>query len=218
MAKLVWDSDGKRYYETGIKNVVLYPKTGTSGAYAAGVAWNGVISISENPSGGEANPIYADNIKYLNLISQEQFGFGIEAYTYPDEFTQCDGTADLEVGAKVTQQPRKQFGLCYRSEEGDDTNGLNAYQLHFVYGCLASPSGKDHNTINETPEAMTFSWDVSTTPIEVEGFKPTAHIIVDSRKANATKLGYLEDLAYGSSSSTASLPTPAQIKSLLASG
>lgn len=219
MSKLVWDASGERYYETGVKNVVLYPKTGSNGAYSEGVAWNGVIGISENPSGGEANPIYADNIKYLNLMSNEEFGFSIEAYTYPDEFEQCDGSAPFAQGAIITQQARKEFGLCYRTEVGNDADGLNAYKLHIVYGCLASPSGKDHNTINESPEAITFSWEVTTTPIEVAGFsKPTAHLVIDSRTADATKLAQLEALLYGSggqSAANAQLPDPATIATTL---
>lgn len=215
MAKLVWDQSGERYYESGVRNVVLYPKTGTNGAYANGVAWNGVTSIAENPSGGEANPIYADDIKYLNLMSSEQFGCTIEAYTYPEEFEQCDGTAVLADGALITQQSRKEFGLCYRTGVGNDADGLKDYKLHIVYGCLASPAAKDHNTINESPEAMTFSWTITTTPVEVGGFKPTAHLIVDSRTADETKLANLLDLLYGGDSTEASLPDPATVASTL---
>lgn len=215
MAKLVWDQSGNRYYETGVKNGVLYPK-GTNGLYSTGVAWNGLTSISESPSGAESNPLYADNMKYLNLISTEDYGATIEAYTYPDEFAACDGSSELVKGVNVGQQPRKLFGLCYRTSFGNDTDGNDyGYKLHLVYNCLAAPSQKAYNTINDSPEAITFSWEISTTPVEVTGFKPTAQITIDSTKADATKLAALEAILYGSAEIEPRLPLPDEVKTLM---
>jgi hypothetical protein len=227
MSRLTWDQAGERFYETGVRNGVLYPKNGQNGAYGEGVAWNGLTAINESPSGAEATALYADDIKYLNLMSAEEFGFTIEAYTYPDEFAECDGSAALNTGVIISQQKRIPFGMCYRTAIGNDIDGSDAgYKLHIVYGCLASPSEKSYATINDSPEAITFSWEVATTPVtvDVEGtnYKPTAHIIVDSTKADETKLGTLLNILYGtdagsgSTATTARLPLPAEVISTLA--
>lgn len=196
--KLVWDKKGERTYETGVDRGVLYPATGVNGAYVAGVAWNGLSNVSERPSGAEATAIYADNIKYLNLISAEDFAATIEAYTYPDEFAVCDGTAEPATGLKIGQQPRKQFGLSYRTKIGNDSSGEEyGYKIHIIYGCYAAPSEKAYNTINDSPEAITFSWEISTTPIEINGYKPTAYIVIDSTKIDSAKLTQIENILYG---------------------
>ena len=196
-AKLVWDATGERFYETGVDHGVLYPM-GVGGAYTDGVAWNGLTAVTESPSGAEASPLYADNIKYLNLMSAEEFGATIEAYTYPDEFAQCDGSADIATGVSIGQQSRKTFGLCYRTKVGNDVDGEDhGYKLHIIYGCLASPSEKGYSTVNDSPEAITFSWEITTTPVNVTGFKPTASLTIDSRTANATDLASLETILYG---------------------
>lgn len=196
MAKLVWDATGERTYETGVKNAVLYPVV--SGSYSTGVAWNGITGITESPSGAEATALYADDIKYLNLVSAEEFGATIEAYTYPDEFKKCDGSDSIATGVVIGQQDRQTFGLCYRTTKGNDTDSnAYGYMLHIIYGCLASPSEKAYSTINDSPEAITFSWEVKTTPVNVTGFKPTATVIVDSTLCNATKLANLEAILYG---------------------
>ena len=196
MAKIVWDKTGEHFYETGVKNGVLYVQEGS--AYPKGVAWNGLTAVTESPSGAEATPLYADDIKYLNLISTEEFGATIEAYTYPDEFAACDGSATLVDGVMIGQQARKTFGLCYRTTIGNDTNGNDyGYKLHIIYGALAAPSEKAYATINDSPEAITFSWEVTTTPVNVTGAKPTASITIDSTKADRTKLAALEDILYG---------------------
>lgn len=221
MPKLLWDQTGERFYETGVKKVVLYVAgaAGTDGkvdAYGKGVAWNGVTAISESPSGAEATPLYADDIKYLNLMSAEEFGASIEAYTYPDEFAACDGSAELVPGVNLGQQARSQFGLSYVTTKGNDEKGNElGYKIHIIYGCLASPSEKAYNTINDSPEAITFSWEITTTPVEVEGFKPTASIVIDSTKVDATKLAALEAVLHGSDDAEARLPLPAEIKNLL---
>lgn len=215
MAKIVWDKTGERFYETGVKNVVLY--VAESGAYPKGVAWNGVTNITESPSGAEATPLYADDIKYLNLMSAEEFGASLEAYTYPEEFAVCDGSAALVEGVMIGQQSRKTFGLCYRTTVGNDTDGNeHGYKLHLVYGLLAAPSEKAYATINDSPEAITFSWELSSTPVEVTGFKPTSIITVDSVKVGAEKMAALEAVLYGSESEEASLPLPDAVKELLA--
>lgn len=220
MSKLVWDKTGERYYETGVKNGVLYIPT--EGVYSKGVAWNGLTAVTESPSGAEATALYADDMKYLSLYSAEEFGATIEAYTYPDEFAQCDGSAELTKGVSIGQQTRKTFGLCYRTTVGNDTNGNDyGYKLHMIYGCMASPSEKAYNTINDTPEAITFSWEVTTTPVSVAGFKPTASITIDSTKADPTKLAELEDILYGKDGepgSEARLPLPDEIKTLMTAG
>lgn len=216
MAKIVWDEAGKHFYETGVSNGVLYPQSG-NGTYPKGVAWNGLISVSENPSGAEANPLYADNIKYLNLISTEEFGATIEAYTYPDEFAVCDGSAEIAQGVSIGQQNRKAFGLCYKTVLGNDTDGNSlGYKLHIIYNALAAPSEKSYSTINDSPEAITFSWEINTTPIQVAGFKPTASVVVDSTKLESGKLKKLEEALYGTDSDDAKLPLPAEILTLIA--
>ena len=201
MSKLVWDQIGERYYETGVKQ---------------GVAWNGLTAVTESPSGAEASPLYADDIKYLNLISNEEFGGTIEAYTYPDEFAECDGSAALTAGVMIGQQPRKTFGLCYRTTIGNDiVNNDYGYKLHLVYGALAAPSEKAYATINDSPEAITFSWEFSTTPVNVTGHKPTACITIDSTKCDKGKLAALEAILYGGESTEARLPLPDEIAQLM---
>ena len=214
MAKLVWDQTGKRLYETGIKQGVLYVKE--NGAYDNGVAWNGLTAITESPSGAETTPLYADDIKYLNLLSTEEFAATIEAYTYPDEFMQCDGSASLSTGVYIGQQSRKTFGMCYRTVLGnDEDNNDYGYKLHLIYGCLAAPSEKGYSTINDSPEAITFSWEVSTTPENVTGHKPTATITIDSTKADKQKLAALEAILYGSENDEPRLPLPDEVASLM---
>lgn len=194
---LVWDQTGQKFYETGVKNVALYVQDKT-GAYGTGVAWNGITAINESPSGAEASPLYADDIKYLELRSNEEFGASIEAYTYPDEFAQCDGSAEIATGVKIGQQPRKGFGLAYKTTLGNDVeNNDYGYKLHIIYGAKAAPSEKAYATINDSPEAITFSWELTTTPVAVEGFKPTASLEIDSTKVDADKLAALEDILFG---------------------
>ena len=197
MSKLVWDQTGERLYETGVKQGVLYPLD-AAGKYSKGVAWNGLTAVTESPSGAEATALYADDIKYLSLLSTEEFGATIEAYTYPDEFAECDGSAALADGVYIGQQKRKTFGLCYRTTLGNDVdNNDYGYKLHLIYGALASPSEKGYSTINDSPDAVTFSWEVTTTPVNVSGFKPTASITIDSTKTTAAKLAALEKILYG---------------------
>lgn len=216
MPKLVWDKTGERYYETGVKQGVLYP-IDNQGTYPKGVAWNGLTNVTESPSGAEATALYADDIKYLNLISTEEFGGTIEAYTYPDEFAECDGSASLATGVYIGQQPRKTFGLCYRTTVGNDVDNNNyGYKLHLVYGALASPSEKAYATINDSPEAITFSWEFSTTPVNVTGFKPTACITIDSTKVEAEKLTTLEKILYGDDETEARLPLPDEVAQVMA--
>lgn len=217
MSKLVWDQTGERFYETGVKNGVLYVQS--NGAYPKGVAWNGLTAVTESPSGAEASPLYADDIKYLNLLSNEEFGATIEAYTYPDEFAECDGSASLAEGVFIGQQKRSAFGLCYRTTLGNDVDGNDhGYKLHIIYGALAAPSEKAYATINDSPEAITFSWEVTTTPVNVAGHKPTASITIDSTKVDAAKLKALEDKLYGTESEEASLPLPDEIATMFAAG
>lgn len=214
MSKLVWDKTGERLYETGVKNGVLY--VFDNGAYTNGVAWNGLTAVTESPSGAEATPLYADDIKYLNLMSAEEFGATIEAYTYPEEFGQCNGEGVLVDGVVIGQQTRKTFGLCYRTVVGNDTEGADhGYKLHIIYGALAAPSERAYATINDSPEAITFSWEVTTTPVSVEGFKPTACVTIDSTKCDAEKLAALEAKLYGSESEEPTLPLPDEIKTLM---
>lgn len=218
MARLVWDKTGEHLYETGVDHGVLYFPDQT-GAYKNGVAWNGLISVSESPSGAEATGQYADNIKYLNLISAEEFGATIEAYTYPEEFEACNGNKELvdNTGVYVGQQSRSVFGFCYRTMIGNDTDGQDhGYKLHLVYGCQVSPSEKAYQTINDSPEALTFSWELSTTPVNVTGKKPTALLVIDSTKIDSTKLTKIEAKLYGDETSTgAVLPTPNEIAEIL---
>jgi hypothetical protein len=214
MAKIVWDATGERFYEAGVRNGVLYVMD-DKGAYPKGVAWNGLTGVTESPSGAEATPLYADDVKYLNLMSAEEFGGTIEAYMYPDEFAECDGSAVLAEGVYIGQQARKTFGLCYRTVLGNDIQGeAYGYKLHLVYGALASPSEKAYATINDSPEANTFSWEFSTTPVEVTGHKPTASLVIDSTKVDKTKLAALEAMLYGSESTEASLPLPNEIAAM----
>lgn len=217
MSKIVWDEAGKRFYETGVKQGVLYIPT--EGVYSKGVAWNGLTAVTESPSGAEATPLYADDIKYLNLMSVEEFGATIEAYTYPDEFAVCDGSAELAGGVYIGQQPRKTFGLCYRTALGNDIeNNDYGYKLHMIYGALAAPSEKAYSTINDSPEAITFSWEITTTPVNVTGHKPTACITIDSTKCDAAKLEALEAILYGSDEVEPRLPLPDEIATLMAAG
>ena len=217
MSKLVWDTTGERYYETGVKKGVLYVQT--AGAYPKGVAWNGLTAVTESPSGAEATALYADDIKYLNLMSNEEFGATIEAYTYPDEFAACDGSAALVDGVMIGQQKRSAFGLCYRTAIGNDTDGSDyGYKLHLVYGCQAAPSEKGYSTINDSPEAITFSWEVTTTPVEVTGHKPTSCITIDSTKVDPGKLAALEKVLYGDTDVEPRLPLPDEITSIMAAG
>ena len=219
MSKLVWDQTGERYYETGVKMGVLYPQS-ASGTYPKGVVWNGLTAVTESPSGAEATPLYADDVKYLNLYSAEEFGATTEAYTYPDEFAECDGSAEVATGVTIGQQNRKAFGLCYRTTIGNDTDGNDhGYKLHIIYGAMASPSEKAYATINDSPEAITFSWEITTTPVSVSGFKPTASVTIDSTKVDGAKLKQLEAILYGdngsSSTSDARLPLPDEIVTLI---
>lgn len=215
MSKLVWDQTGERFYETGVDHGVLYPIQ-AGGLYNKGVAWNGLTAVTESPSGAEANPLYADNIKYLNLISAEEFGATIEAYTYPDEFAECDGSAALVPGVFIGQQARKVFGLSYRTVLGNDVDSNDyGYKLHLIYGALAAPSEKGYSTINDSPEAITFSWEVTTTPVNVEGFKPTACVTIDSTKVDPDKLAALEAILYGSEDEEARLPLPDELVTIM---
>ena len=222
MSKIVWDKTGERLYETGVKNGVLYLQT--NGVYNNGVAWNGLTAVTESPSGAEATALYADDMKYLNLYSAEEFGATIEAYTYPDEFAECDGSKELVDGVMIGQQTRKSFGLCYRTVIGNDTDGeAHGYKLHIIYGAMASPSEKAYATINDSPEAITFSWEVTTTPVNVTGAKPTASVVIDSTKADPTKLAALEVILYGKDPTTDGgndgvdprLPLPDELKTLM---
>ena len=211
MAKLVWDATGERKYETGVRNGVLYVM-GEGGTYPKGVAWNGLTAVTESPSGAEATALYADDTKYLNLISAEEFGATIEAYTYPDEFAECDGSATLAAGVTIGQQPRKTFGMSYRTVYGNDVNNESyGYKLHLIYGAVAAPSEKAYATINDSPEAITFSWEVKTTPVNVTGHKPTASLTIDSTKVDKAKLTKIEEILYGKDEVEARLPLPDEI-------
>lgn len=221
MAKLIWDQTGERIYETGVDQGVLYVES--NGAYPTGVAWYGLISVTESPSGAEANAFYADNIKYLNLVSAEDFGATIEAYTYPEEFEACDGTAELANGVKIGQQKRSRFGLCYRTKIGNDVDGdEHGYKLHLIYGATATPSERAYQTVNDSPEPNTFSWEISTTPVSVKDYKPTACLTIDSTTADQTKLAQLEAILYGSDTSGSEngprMPLPDEIATIFAEG
>ena len=214
--KLVWDQTSDRLYETGVKMGVLYPQD-EAGAYPKGVAWNGLTAVTESPSGAEATALYADDIKYLNLMSAEEFAATVEAYTYPDEFAECDGSASIAKGVSIGQQKRKAFGLCYRTVLGNDVAGNDyGYKIHIIYGAMAAPSEKEYASVNDSPEAITFSWELSTTPVSVKGFKPTASIVIDSTKVDAEKLTALEAILYGSENVDARLPLPDEIATLMA--
>lgn len=215
MSKIVWDKTGERLYETGVKNGVLY-LLGADKTYSQGVAWNGLTAVTESPSGAEASPLYADDIKYVNLMSAEEYGATIEAYMFPDEFAECDGSASIADGVFIGQQKRKTFGLSYRTTIGNDVDSNDyGYKIHLIYGALAAPSEKAYTTINDSPEAITFSWEVSTTPVEVEGFKPTASVTIDSTKCDETKLKALEAILYGSETEEARLPLPDEVAELM---
>ena len=215
MSKLVWDQSGKRLYETGVDHGVLYPIQ-TGGVYSKGVAWNGLTAVTESPSGADVNDIYADNMKYLGLVGAEKFGATVEAYTYPDEFAECDGSVELVKGATIGQQNRKVFGMVYRTVIGNDVDGNeHGYKLHLIYGATAAPSEKAYNTINEDPEAITFSWELSTTPVNVTGHKPTASLTIDSTKADPTKLAELEKILFGDTETEPRLPLPDESAQLL---
>ena len=214
MSKLVWDVVGEREYETGVSKGVLYPMV--SGAYPKGVAWSGLTAVTETASGAEAAPLYADNIKYLNLMSVEEVGGTIEADTAPDEFAACDGTGELTTGVTVGQQPRQTFGFAYQTILGNDTESNNhGYKIHLVYGALASPTERAYATVNDSPEAITMSWEFSTTPVTVKGFEPTSLVTIDSTKVNAEKLAAFEAIIYGSEEQEARLPLPDEVATLL---
>lgn len=215
--RLTWDDTGKRLYETGVKKGVLYTQSAGDGVYDKGVAWNGLTAVTESPEGAEPTALYADDIKYINLLSAEDFKATVEAYTYPPEFAECDGSVELTEGVTIGQQERKIFGLSYVTTVGNDVkNNDYGYKLHIVYGCQAAPSEKAYQSINDSPEAITLSWEVSTTPVNVTGFKPTATLVLDSVKLGATKMKAIEDILYGSSTANARLPLPDEIKTIIA--
>lgn len=221
MSRLTWDGTGQKRFETGDDHGVLY-RLDQNGAYSTGVAWNGLTAVTESPSGAEPTDLYADNIKYASLRSAETYGATIEAYTYPDEFAECDGSAEIATGVRIGQQERKTFGFSYRSIIGDDTDNNKGYKLHLIYGCTASPSDKSYQTVNESPDAITFSWEITTVPVNVTGKKPTASLEIDSTKADATKLAALEAILYGTDASGGSegtsprLPLPDEVATLMA--
>lgn len=218
MSRLTWDQVGERFYETGVDHGVLFPFK--NNAYQKGVAWNGLTAVNEAPSGAEATPLWADNIKYLNLMSAEEFGATIECYTYPDEFAECDGSASMTDGVIITQQKRSSFGFCYRTKIGNDTEGTDkGYKIHIVYGALASPTDKGYSSINDSPEAITFSYTITTTPVDVPGYKPTAHLIIDSVKVNdPNKMKAIEDVLYGTADSEPRLPLPDEVAQIVEGG
>ena len=217
MAKLIWDKVGERFYETGVSNCALYVYDDAAQDFGAGVAWNGITSITETPSGAEANPIYADNIKYLSLLSAEEFGASIEAYTYPEEFEECDGSAAIAPGVMVGQQARKKFCIAYKTIKGNDIqNDAYGYKLHLIYNCNAAPSERAYSTINDSPEAIAFSWEISTTPVAVTGHKPTSILTIDSAKVDAGKLASVEEALFGGDSTEAKILMPDEVLALLA--
>jgi hypothetical protein len=218
MAKLVWDQTGERFFETGVKNGVLYPQA-DDGSYPKGVAWNGLTAVTKSPSGAEATPLYADDIKYLNLYSAEEFGATIEAYYYPPEFEECNGSAELVEGVSIGQQKRKAFGFAFRTSLGNDIKGNDyGYKLHLVYGCMASPSEEGYASINDSPEAITFSWEVTSTPVSVDNFNPTSCLTLNSIKVGAEKMAAIEAILYGSESEEARLPLPNEIAQIIGGG
>lgn len=217
MTALVWDATGEHFYETGVDHGVLYIPT--EGVYSKGVAWNGLTGVTESPSGAESNPQYADNIKYLNLISAEEWAGTIEAFTYPDEFAACNGEKQLVAGVTVGQQSRSTFGMSYRTKIGNDTDGSDhAYKIHLLYGLTAAPSEKAYTTVNDSPEAVTFSWEASSVPVNVNGMLPTSSITIDSRTADPTKLTALEKILYGAEEAEPRLPLPDEVKTLMTAG
>lgn len=215
MAKLVWDKSGERFFETGVSKGVLFPMSDVSGTYAKGVAWNGLTSVSVSPTGAEASAIYADNIKYLNLISLEELEGSIEAYTYPDEFAACNGEAELARGVSIGQQARRSFAFSFQTRVGNDLDPELGYKINIIYGAYAGPSEKAYETINDSPEAMTFSWDITTTPVDVPNFKPTALVTIDSTKTDPTKLETLLAKLYGTESEEPTLLFPDEIAALI---
>ena len=217
MAELIWDTNGERLYETGVSNGALFVVDDATGTYGKGVTWNGLISVSEKPSGAEPTPLYADNIKYLTLVGPEEFAATIEAYTYPDEFAECDGSYEASDGLFIGQQRRKKFGLVYKTLMGNDIAGnSHGYKLHLIYGALAAPSEKSYSTINDSPEAITFSWEITTSPVEITGYLPAAMLVIDSTKADATKLAALESQLFGTYLTDPTLPLPDSIIATLA--
>lgn len=215
-APLEWDKDGERFYETGVEKGVLWVWDSDNNTWADGVAWNGLTNVSEKPSGAEATALYADNIKYLNLLSNEEFAATIEAYTYPDEFAECDGSVDIGDGVVIGQQKRKKFCFSYQTKIGNDVDGNDkGVKYHIVYNCLAAPTEKGYATINDSPEAITFSWEISTTPVEVSGYKPTAIVTIDSTKLTTAQKTALEAALYGSNSGNSTLKTPSQLAQLI---
>lgn len=215
MARLIWDEVGQRFFETGVKNGVLYVQD-NDGTYKNGVVWNGLTAVTESPSGAEETPLYADDVKYLTLRSAEEFGATVEAYTYPEEFEQCDGSASIAAGVTIGQQARRAFGLCYRTSVGNDIQGQNfSYKLHLIYGCTVAPSEKSYSTINDNPEAITFSWELSTVPVPVDGFSPTASLVIDASKVDEGKMQLLEDALFGDESNEAKLLLPNEIMEML---
>lgn len=216
MAKLVFNNVGERLFETGVKNGVLYVM-GEDGTYENGVVWNGLTAVTESPSGAETTPLYADDVKYVVIYAAEEFGATVEAYTYPEEFEQCDGSASIFEGITIGQQTRKTFGMCYKTSVGNDIQGQDfGYKIHIIYGAKAAPSEKSYSTINDSPEAVTFSWELSTVPVPVEGFNPTATMVIDSTRVPAEKLALIEDKLYGTESEEATLPLPNELLALLA--
>ena len=215
MARLIWDEVGQRFFETGVKNGVLYVQD-NDGSYKNGVVWNGLTAVTESPSGAEETPLYADDVKYLTLRSAEEFGATVEAYTYPEEFEQCDGSASIAAGVTIGQQARRAFGLCYRTSVGNDIQGQNySYKLHLIYGCTVAPSEKSYSTINDNPEAITFSWELSTVPVPVDGFSPTASLVIDASKVDEEKMQLLENALFGDDQNEAKLLLPNEIMELM---
>lgn len=216
MSRLEWDKIGEHFYETGVSNGVFYPYDVESKKYTPGEAWNGLSSVSESPSGAEESKVFADNVKYLSLFSNEDFGCTVEAYTYPDGFAKCDGTAEIAKGISIAQQTRTAFGLCYKTIIGNDTESNDyGYKLHLIYGCKASPSERSYSTVNDSPEANTMSWEITTTPIPVENYKNTACLTIDSTKVDKETLKKIEDILYGTEEKDAELPLPADILAIL---
>ena len=215
MAKLIFNNVGERLFETGVKNGVLYVM-GDDGAYGNGVVWNGLTAVTESPSGAETTPLYADDVKYVVIYAAEEFGATVEAYTYPEEFEQCDGSAAISEGITIGQQTRKSFGMCYKTSVGNDVQGQDyGYKIHIIYGAKAAPSEKSYSTINDSPEAVTFSWELSTVPVPVEGHNPTATMVIDSTRVPAEKMALIEAKLYGSEEAEATLPLPNEILELI---